>query len=314
MRLIRYLRENRPQIGFLVGDRVVDLMDAYWTWGHRAGSFWEYLTAQPPTDVGDLLRDADIWAGVGELHDFIRGQRQLKAKEALGEIPTIALERITLLPPLRHPSKIICAGLNYPPPPSADTWTPPQYPVLFHKVATSLIGHRSPIVLPRISQRVEYEGELVVVISKGGKNIPQEESLEHIAGYTIANDVGAADIERRTSQWASGKMFDTFLPLGPALVTRDEIQAANSLMIKTTLNERTVQESTTAEMVFDVSYLISYISTLTTLKPGDLILTGSPKRVSERPDPRIPLQPGDRVSIEIEGLGTLSNPIAAEEG
>jgi 2-keto-4-pentenoate hydratase/2-oxohepta-3-ene-1,7-dioic acid hydratase in catechol pathway len=314
MRLIRYSRENKPQIGFLLGDWVVDLMDAYWTWGHRAGSFWEHLEGQPPTDVCTLLRDADIWAGVGELHDFVQDQRQFKIGEMFGEIPALALEQTSLLPPLRHPGKIVCAGLNYPPPPGSDAWIPPQYPVLFHKVATSLVGHLSPIVLPRISQRVTYEGELAVVIGKGGKNIPQEQTWGHIAGYTIANDVGAADIEGRTSQWTSGKMFDTFLPLGPALVTQNEIQAANNLKIKTTLNQRTVQESTTAEMVFDIADLISYISTLTTLEPGDLILTSSPKRVGERPDPRTPLQPGDRVSIEIEGLGTLSNPVAAEEG
>jgi 2-keto-4-pentenoate hydratase/2-oxohepta-3-ene-1,7-dioic acid hydratase in catechol pathway len=314
MRLIRYLRENKPQIGFLFGDWVVDLMDAYWTWGQRAGSFWEHLEGQPPTDIGALLRDADIWLGVGELHDFVQGQRQLETEEMFDEIPALALERTSLLPPLRHPGKIVCTGLNYPPSPGSDAWTPPQYPVLFHKVATSLVGHLSPIILPRVSRRVTYEGELAVVIGKGGKNIPQEQTWGHIGGYTIANDVGAADIEKRSSQWTSGKMFDTFLPLGPALVTEDEIPTANSLMIKTMLNERTVQESTSAEMIFDVSHLISYISTLTTLEPGDLILTGSPKRVGEQPDPRIPLQPGDRVSIEIEGLGTLSNPVAAEEG
>jgi 2-keto-4-pentenoate hydratase/2-oxohepta-3-ene-1,7-dioic acid hydratase in catechol pathway len=314
MRLVCYLCEDKPQIGFLLGDLVVDLMDAYWTWGHRTGSFWQDIRSQPPTEVPDLLRDEDIWVGVEELHDFIQGQSQLETGEAFGEVPAIAYERTILLPPVLRPGKVICAGLNYPPPPGPDAWTPPQYPVLFHKVATSLVGHNSAILLPRLSQRVEYEGELAVVIGKGGKNIPQEETPEHIAGYTIANDVGAADIEGRTSQWASGKMFDTFLPLGPALVTPEEVPNVGNISIKTSLNARTVQESTTAEMIFDTSYLISYISSLTTLEPGDLILTGSPKRVDDLPDPRIPLQPGDRVSVEIEGLGTLTNPVAAEEG
>jgi acylpyruvate hydrolase len=225
----------------------------------------------------------------------------------------IPVYQVQLLPPVIKPGKIICVGLNYPPLAKSKAWTSPPYPVLFHKTASSLIGFGSAIQLPKISQQVLYEGELAVVIGTRGKNIPVDQSLKFVDGYTIANDVGAPDIESRSSQWASGKMFDTFCPLGPAMVTPEEIPDPGNLFIKTTLNGKIVQDSNTREMIFDVPFLISYISQLTTLEPGDLILTGSPKRAGDVPDPRTPLRQGDSISIEIEGLGTLTNQVIAEE-
>lgn len=225
----------------------------------------------------------------------------------------IPISQAQILSPVIKPGKIICVGLNYFPPAGSEDWALPHYPVLFHKVASSLIGFGAAIVLPKTSQQVLYEGELAVVIGSRGKNIPVDQALKIVAGYTIANDVGAADIEARSSQWASGKMFDTFCPLGPALVTPDEIPDPGNLFVKTTLNGQVVQDDNTREMIFDVPYLISYISQLTTLEPEDLILTGSPKRAGDAPDPRTPLKPGDSISIEIEGLGTLTNPVVAED-
>jgi 2-keto-4-pentenoate hydratase/2-oxohepta-3-ene-1,7-dioic acid hydratase in catechol pathway len=210
------------------------------------------------------------------------------------------------------PGKIICVGLNYPPPNRSDDWSQPPYPILFHKPASALIGFGEAIVLPKISQQVLYEGELAVIIGTRAKNISMDSALDVVAGYTIANDVGAADIEARSSQWASGKMFDTFCPLGPSLVPSSEVPSPNDLTIKTILNGQVVQKGNTREMIFDVPFLVHYISHLTTLEPNDVILTGSPKRTGNAPDPRIPLSPGDRISVEIEGLGTLTNPVVAE--
>jgi 2-keto-4-pentenoate hydratase/2-oxohepta-3-ene-1,7-dioic acid hydratase in catechol pathway len=212
-----------------------------------------------------------------------------------------------------NPGKIICVGLNYPPLSRDESWLPPPYPVLFQKPSSSLTGSGAPIVLPRISQYVVCEGELTVIIGRKGKNIPVEDALNFVAGYTIANDLSAADIEARSSQWASGKMFDTFCPLGPALVTSDEIPDPGCLSIQTQLNGQIVQDGNTREMIFNVPYLISYISHLTTLEPHDVILTGAPKRAGDIPDPRTPLKPGDNISIKIEGLGTLENPIIADD-
>ena len=218
-----------------------------------------------------------------------------------------------LLPAVIKPGKIICVGMNYPPPLTKSGWSPPKFPVLFHKVASSLIGVGSAIILPKISNQVLYEGELAVVIGSKGKNIPVENAIDFVAGYTIANDVGAADIEKRSSQWTSGKMFDTFCPLGPALVTPDEIPNPGNLTIKTSLNGQIVQLGNTREMFFNIPFLISYISQLTTLEEDDIILTGSPKRAGQHPDPRTPLKPGDKIEIEIESLGLLENSAIAEE-
>ena len=221
-------------------------------------------------------------------------------------------DEVDFLPPVERPGKVICVGLNYPPLDAGPDWTPPPYPILFHKAASALTGHGSAIILPEISGRVLYEGELAVVVGERAKKVSEAKSMDIVAGYTIANDIGAADIEARSSQWASGKMFDTFCPLGPALISGDEIPDPGALTIRTWLNDDLVQEGSTAEMVFSVPFLVSYISHLSTLEPGDLILTGSPKRAGEKPDPRTPLKDGDEVRIEIDGLGTLSNLVKIE--
>jgi 2-keto-4-pentenoate hydratase/2-oxohepta-3-ene-1,7-dioic acid hydratase in catechol pathway len=169
-------------------------------------------------------------------------------------------------------------------------------------------------VLPRVSRQVDYEGELAVVIGRSAKYVPQENALAHVAGYTCANDVSAHDLEFRTSQWTSGKMLDTFCPLGPVLATADEIPDPGSLHLKTVLNGQTVQDAGLADMVFSVPFLISYISSLATLEPGDVILTGTPAGIGCNRKPQVFLQAGDRVSVEIDGIGALSNPVIAEEG
>src|SRR5262249_25069426 len=151
--------------------------------------------------------------------------------------------------------------------------------ILFHKTATSVTGHGRPIVLPRVSRQVDYEGELAVVIGRRAKYVRRDEALAYVAGYTCANDVSAHDLEFRPSQWASGKMLDSFRPIGPAVVTLDEFDDPNDLPLETTLNGRTVQEARTTDMVFGVPFLVSYISSLATLEPGDLILTGTPAGV-----------------------------------
>ncbi len=155
----------------------------------------------------------------------------------------ISISRVQLLPPVIKPGKIICVGLNYPPLEKGEPWISPPYPVLFHKAASSLIGFGSTIVLPKISQQVLYEGELAVIIGTRGKNITVDQALKFVAGYTIANDVGAPDVESRCSQWASGKMFDTFCPLGPTMVTPEDILDPGRLFIKTILNGDVVQDS-----------------------------------------------------------------------
>lgn len=177
----------------------------------------------------------------------------------------------------------------------------------------ALTGYGQPIVIPCLSQEISIEGELAVVIGRRGKHIGQHDALSYVAGYTIANDIGASDLERRSSQWATGKLPDTFCPLGPALITRDEVPDQNALAIRTILNGQLVQSGNTRDMIFNVPYLVSYISALATLEPGDLILTGSPKQLGNALAPQAFIKPGDLVSIRIDILGDLTNPVAAEE-
>lgn len=189
----------------------------------------------------------------------------------------------------------------------------PKYPILFHKVATSVIGPEQEIVLPRVSTQVDYECELAIVMGKRGKYIAEADALGYVAGYTCANDVSARDLQFRTNQWTTGKMLDTFCPIGPALVTGDEVPNPNNLAIKTILNGEVLQNANTNDMIFNVPFTISYISELVTLEPGDIILTGTPSGIGATRTPPLLLKPGDRVSIEIEKLGTLTNPVVAEQ-
>ncbi|NIV37279.1 MAG: 5-oxopent-3-ene-1,2,5-tricarboxylate decarboxylase, partial [Anaerolineae bacterium] len=314
MRLLTYLHEGQARVGALVDGGVVDLGRAYHlsqlgSLGHcELGCEGGYL-------FGDML--SVLCGGEAALRAARAGIASAQAQlEASGALRSTGIGHrwgdVVLLPPVRRPGKIICVGLNYPALGQASDADAPRYPVLFHKVPTTLTGDGQPIVLPRISREVVYEGELAVVIGRQGKHIEREHALSYVAGYTIANDVGALDLERRTPQWATGKLADTFCPMGPFLVTRDEVPDPGALAIETTLNGELVQSGSTGEMIFDVPYLVSYISALTTLEPGDLILTGSPKRLGDLPAPRRFMKPGDRVSVRIEELGELTNPVVDE--
>jgi len=209
---------------------------------------------------------------------------------------------------------VVCVGLNYRSHLAEIGEPAPEYPILFHKAATSIIGNEEEIVLPRISRQVDYEGELAVVIGRRGKYIAERDALSYVGGYTCANDISAHDLEFRTSQWTSGKMLDTFCPLGPVLATPEEIPDPGFLRLKTILNGETVQNECTSDMIFSVPFLIGYISSLATLEPGDLILTGTPAGIGCNKKPQSFLQAGDRIVVEIDGIGALANPVADEAG
>jgi 2-keto-4-pentenoate hydratase/2-oxohepta-3-ene-1,7-dioic acid hydratase in catechol pathway len=234
------------------------------------------------------------------------------AREHREEDCSSPLEDVKLLAPVQRPGKVVCVGLNYRSHLAEIGEPVPAYPILFHKTATSIIGNGEAIVLPRISQQVDYEGELAVIIGKRGRYIAEEDALDYVAGYTCANDVSAHDIEFRTSQWTSGKMIDTFCPLGPVLVTADELPDPNHLRLRTMVNDRVVQDCCTSDMIFPVRFLISYISSLATLEPGDIVLTGTPAGIGCNRHPQVFLKPGDCVSVEIDGIGRLTNPVVAE--
>jgi 2-keto-4-pentenoate hydratase/2-oxohepta-3-ene-1,7-dioic acid hydratase in catechol pathway len=220
-----------------------------------------------------------------------------------------------LLAPV-EPRTILCIGLNYRQH-AAETNAPlPTYPVLFFKNPASVQHPGEPIVLPRWlrSSKVDYECELAVVIGRPARNVPREQALDYVLGYTCANDVSARDWQKEGGggQWSRGKSFDTFCPLGPCLVTPDEIANPNALRISTRIGDEVLQDSNTADMIFDVPTLIEFLSGSTTLLPGTVIITGTPQGVGMARNPARWLQPGEEVTVEIEGIGQLTNPVVEE--
>jgi len=235
------------------------------------------------------------------------------AAAAMAGKPVPAAE-IRLLAPIPNPSKIVCVGLNYADHARESGKEQPAEPILFNKLATAVRAHGEPIVLPKLSRQVDYEAELVAVIGRGGRHIPRERALEHVAGYCCGNDVSARDwqLGKPGAQWLLGKSFDTFAPFGPELVTADEIHDPGDLRIQLRLNGRTMQDSSTRQMIFSVAELVSYLSGVCTLYPGDVIFTGTPPGVGAARKPPVFLQGGDVVEVEIERVGSLRNPVIAE--
>jgi acylpyruvate hydrolase len=311
MRLVAYSLNGQVALGALLPEKVVDLHCAYRAALNRCGDLDELAVAdlRVPRDLLDLLRGGDAsMAAARKALNYALESHKPGTRDAFFH----SIRDIEFLPPIRRPGKVICVGLNYQSHLSEIGEPAPGYPILFNKAITSLIGHRQSIVLPRISEQVDYEGELAAVIGRKGKYIAEQDALSYVAGYTCANDVSAHDIEFRTSQWTSGKILDTFCPIGPAMVTRDEVQHPGTLRLKTIVNGQTAQDACTSDMIFSVPRLVSYISSLATLEPGDIILTGTPAGIGCNQKPQVFLRPGDHVSVDIEGVGTLSNPVVAE--
>lgn len=218
-----------------------------------------------------------------------------------------------LLAPITEPGKVICIGLNYRDH-AIETNSPiPTEPVCFSKFSQTVIGPEEPVILPKVAHEVDYEAELVVIIGKKGKNIPKEKAFTYVAGYTVGNDISARDWQkgRPGGQWLLGKTPDTFAPTGPHLVTADEIDPHNT-RVSLRLNGETVQNSTTKELIFGIDEVIAHLSQLITLQPGDLIFTGTPPGVGAARKPPLWLKAGDRMEVDIEGVGVLVNPVVAE--
>jgi 2-keto-4-pentenoate hydratase/2-oxohepta-3-ene-1,7-dioic acid hydratase in catechol pathway len=220
---------------------------------------------------------------------------------------------ITFAAPIPRPPKLICIGLNYRDHAAEAKLALPEVPTMFAKFPTSVIGHGHPIVLPRNSVKPDYEAEFAVVIGRRGRHIAADDWHDYVFGYTILNDVSARDFQMATSQWMIGKTFDTFAPIGPAIVTADEIADPHSLRISLTINGETLQDSNTGNLIFRVPQLIAYLSSVFTLEPGDIIATGTPAGVGFARKPPRWLKPGDQVKIQIEGIGELFNPVVAEQ-
>ena len=246
---------------------------------------------------------------------FLAGGKaaQSAAQKAISNASaSLALSEVKLLAPIPRPGKIICIGLNYSDH-AAETGQPlPKFPIIFSKYANTVIATGDSIVLPRVTNEVDYEAELGFVIGKTARYVSVANALDYVAGYMPINDVSARDYQNRTSQWTMGKTFDTFAPMGPALVTSDEIPNPGDLKISLTINGETLQNSNTNKLIFGVPQLIEAISEVMTLEPGDIVSTGTPPGVGMARNPKRYMKSGDMVNITIEGLGTLSNPVVGE--
>jgi 2-keto-4-pentenoate hydratase/2-oxohepta-3-ene-1,7-dioic acid hydratase in catechol pathway len=222
------------------------------------------------------------------------------------------LDEIRLHAPLSNPPRIFAIGLNYRDHATETKMALPTAPVVFFKLPTAIIGHQDAIVLPKNSREPDYEAELAFIIGKGGYRIPAAAWREHVYGFTIINDVSARDVQRATSQWSLAKSFPTYCPMGPAIVTADEIPDPHQLAISLSINGETLQDSNTRELIFKIPELIEYISSITPLLPGDIVSTGTPSGVGMGRTPQRWLKPGETVTVTIEGLGSLTNPVVAE--
>jgi 2-keto-4-pentenoate hydratase/2-oxohepta-3-ene-1,7-dioic acid hydratase in catechol pathway len=270
----------------------------------RAGAGWELvdLVAHDPglpTSTKRLLEE---------------GPESLsRARAAVASAEGAPLEGVTLLPPVLDPQKILCVGLNYADHAKETGATPGDEPVIFCKLPTTLTGPGAPIELPPESNEVDYEAELVVVIGRQARRVSREAAWDYIAGYSCGHDVSARDWQKNKpgKQWLLGKSFDTFAPLGPCLATPDEVADPGNLPIELRLNGKVMQQSNTNQLIFPIDCLVSYLSHVCTLLPGDLIYTGTPAGVGLARKPPVFLKPGDVVEVEIEGLGTLRNPVVA---
>jgi acylpyruvate hydrolase len=230
----------------------------------------------------------------------------------LDESGALPVEALELRPTIPSPGKVICVGLNYRAHVEETSAEEPSYPVFFTKFATSLAGANDELPLPAESASIDYEGELAVVIGERARRVPREQALQAVAGYTVADDVTVRDFQARSHQWLQGKAWDAMTPVGPWLVTADEVGDPQALGLRTTVNGELVQDASTAQMIFDVATLVSTLSLFATLEPGDLILTGTPSGVGFTREPPLLLGDGDVVAIEIDRVGRIENRFAAE--
>jgi 2-keto-4-pentenoate hydratase/2-oxohepta-3-ene-1,7-dioic acid hydratase in catechol pathway len=298
MRLVTFIKNGKLAMGVRTNSGIIDI--------ERALSMNPVADHVPNTVMAAIEGGKQATAA---LQDYIDS---LPANTLEG--CTLSEESVSYGPCVPEPNKIICVGLNYRKHAEETNAAIPEYPILFNKFNNTLTGHNQDIALPRASKKVDYEAELVIVIGKKAKYVAKEDALDYVFGYSNVNDLSARDLQLRTPQWMLGKICDDFSPLGPDLVTADEVGNPNNLTIKTTVNGEVRQQSNTSDMIFYCDEIVSYISQHLTLEPGDIILTGTPEGVvlGYPPEKQVYLQPGDEVTIEIEKLGKLTNRFVAE--
>jgi 2-keto-4-pentenoate hydratase/2-oxohepta-3-ene-1,7-dioic acid hydratase in catechol pathway len=313
MKLVTYESAKQSYLGEVQGDWVVDVAAAYGLIAKGRIADAKVAAAanvlrklgRPPQDMIELLGLGEKYRkALGVVTACASGLGKKAPKGAL-----IPLGKARLRAPIAHPQKITCVGLNYADHAREGGVEPPPEPVFFLKSHNTICGPGDPIKLPPNSSQVDYEAEFAVVIGKRGSRIPESEAHKYIAGYTILHDVSARDMQFSDKQWYRGKSCDTFAPTGPWIVTPDEIPDPHTLRISLTLNGETLQDSNTSNLIFKVPFLISFLSQSVTWEVGDLISTGTPPGVGFARKPPVWMKAGDTVSVTVEGIGTLTNPV-----
>ncbi len=321
MKLVSYIQSQKARLGALLGgDLIVDLNRAHREFVVLRKNSRRTVLKPLPSEMVPFLE-----AGTAAMDEarktllFVESERKRGAGDALlRRHVLIPVSKVGIAAPIPRPPKLIAVWVNYDEHAREVTANAPkQVPLFFTKFPTAVIGSGSPIILPRISHKVDYEAELAFAIGKRGKDIPEEKAYEHIAGYTIMNDVSARDFSLRELIGVIGpsdvqKSFDTFAPMGPCLVTRDEIPDPQSLGIRLRIGDELLQDSNTRFMIHKIPEIVAYISSIATLEPGDVITTGTPSGVGFTRTPQRWLRPGETVRIEIDRIGVLENPVVSE--
>jgi 2-keto-4-pentenoate hydratase/2-oxohepta-3-ene-1,7-dioic acid hydratase in catechol pathway len=280
MRFVSFSANGRPSFGLVAGEGVVDL--------------------------------AKRLPNVNSLRQLLEGEGTAAAARFTKEKPDYSLKDVTLLPVILNSDKILCAGANYATHVAEMNREAPKYPMIFTRFAASQVGAGQPLIRPRVSEQLDFEGELAVIIGKRGRYITKTAAMDHIAGYSCYNDGSVRDYQRHTTQFTPGKNFTGTGGFGPWLITPDEAGPAAKMHLTTRLNGHVMQDAPVSDLLFDIPTLIEYCSTFTELVPGDVIVTGTTGGVGAARKPPLWMKPGDTVEVDIAGVGVLSNPVEAE--
>lgn len=305
MKLVKFEVAKKQFIGIIVDNTIIDVHAAYRYYAE--GEAKEHLDqGSLPSNLLDFLAAGKESLRLAQsVSDYVL---QNEVEDSSNKI-FYSLSEVTICAPLHNPEKIICVGLNYLDHCKETGMDIPTSPIIFSKFTNALIGPNESVQLPVNSQEVDYEAELAVIIGKTAKKVTEEEAMDYVFGYTILNDISARDIQLGDGQWLRGKTPDTFAPIGPYIVTKDEISDPHHLDITLKLNGEIMQDSNTENLIFKIPFIISYLSQSMTLKPGDIIATGTPHGVGMSREPQVWLKEGDKMEITIEKIGTLINPV-----
>jgi 2-keto-4-pentenoate hydratase/2-oxohepta-3-ene-1,7-dioic acid hydratase in catechol pathway len=312
--IVRFRHAGREKFGVIDGDRFIDVPRAYAA--HLAAKGVPHATALaeavlPPDLLAYFESGEDGAAALREAVEYAAG---LGTAEAYREGILVDRAEARVLVPIPRPPKIVCVARNYAKHAAEANLVISEIPILFPRFAATQIADGEPIIVPTVSKEVDWEGELAVVIGRGGRHISKERAFEHVGGYTILNDVSVRDYQFRVTQYTGGKNFHASAPVGPHITLPDEGLDPHNLRITTTVNGVVKQDATTAEFIFDIPTLIEHISEFIQLEPGDIVATGTPAGVGFKRQPPEFLVDGDVVEVSVEGIGTLTNPVRDEDG